>query len=198
MNLFTIIALLIMGFGLFRDFKRDQGMNSKAKIWHTVLLTLFLAVYAGSFAVLGSLIRNFDMIKTQYSVDVGLVPGPIHLALYFLHIVISLILLVLAYQLLSRKESARKWLLIFLPILGGLQVFSFYRGWHSVPNDLVISDLTVVLIGIIIMGGFTLLYLKVYSSRWMKAFFQFKTSSKEIETNSKEELKAQIKDIIDI
>ncbi len=173
MNRFTIIALVIMGLGLYRDYKRDAGLNRKAKIYHAILLTLLLASYAGSFGIVGAIIRNFEGVKNQFSVDVGIVPGQVHLFLYFLHTLVSLAVLVFAYQMISRKETARKRLVTLLPLLGILSVFSFYRGWLNTPDELILSDGMIILIGVIIMGGLTMLYMKIYNSEWMKKFFTF-------------------------
>jgi len=174
MNRFTIIALVIMALGLYKDYKRDSGLNKKAKTYHAFLLTLLLASYAGSFGVVGAIIRNFEGLKNQFSVDVGIVPGQVHLVLYFLHTLVSLAILVFAYQMISRNEKARKRLVSLIPILGVLSVFSFYRGWLNTPEELILSDWMIILIGAIIMGAMTMLYLKVYNSQWMKKFFLFK------------------------
>jgi len=190
MNRFTIIALIIIAFGLIRDFKRDKGLNKKAKIYHSILITLLIALYAGSFGVLGSVIRNFEKIKARFSVDIGIISGEIHIVLYFLHLGISLFVLVFAYQMVSRKEIARKRLLIFLPVLGVLSTFNFYRGWLNIPNEpgeLILNDWVILLIGLIIAGGLTILYMKVYSSEWMKKFFQFQHSKNETITDTTEE-----------
>lgn len=188
MSSITIIALAITVFGLIKDFQRDSGLNKKAKIYHSILLSLLIMTYAGSFGALGWIIRNFDRAKTQFSVDVGIVPGSLHLAIFFVNLVLSLIVLVFAYQMISRKENARKNMLFFLPFLGLTSIFNFYRGWLNTPDELILNDFTILLIATLIMGGLTLLYLKVYTSEWMKSFFQFKTESipeNELRTQSK-------------
>lgn len=182
MSSLTIIILVIMALGLFRDYKRDSGLNRKAKTYHAILLTLFLASYAGSFRIVGAAIRNFEGVKTRFSVDVGIVPGQLHLILYFLHAIVSLAVLVFAYQMIGRKDNARKRFVFLLPFLGILSVFGFYRGWLNTPDELILSDWMIILFGILIMGGLTLLYIKVYNSEWMKKFFMFEPEATNLDS----------------
>ena len=185
MDRFTIIILIFTVFGLFKDYKRDKGLNKKAKIYHSILLTLLLTSYAGSFRVLGSIIRNFDKVETLVNIDIGIIPGQVHFVLYFLNLVTSLIVLVFAYQMINRNEVARKRLLLFLPFLGILSVFTFYKGWVNSSGENIINDWTIILIGIIIIGSITTIYIKVYRSEWMKKFFTFEPSLNEF--NAEEE-----------
>jgi hypothetical protein len=85
MNYFTLFGLVILAFGLIQDYKRDKGQNVKATVLHAVCLTILIASCAGSFRILGALIRNFDKAKERFSIDIGLVPGQLHFIFYLLH-----------------------------------------------------------------------------------------------------------------
>jgi hypothetical protein len=179
MNRFTIIALIIMAFGLFRDFKRDKGENNKAKIFHSILLTFLIWAFAGSFGKIGWLIRNFDKTKKLFGTEVGILSGNFNLITFYLNLVLSLIVLVFAYQMINRKENARKKLLIFLPFLAITSVFQFYISWLKDGDDALFNDSIILLIGAVVIGTITFIYLKVYGSNFMKTFFNYKPEAKE-------------------
>lgn len=168
-----------MALGLFRDFKRDKGKNNKAKIFHSILLTFLIWAFAGSFGKIGWLIRNFDRTKELFGTKVGILSGNFNLIIFYLNLALSLIVLVFAYQMINRKESARKKLLIFLPFLAVTSVFQFYTSWLKVGEDALFNDSIILLIGAIVIGTVTFIYLKVYGSNFMKSFFNYKPESKE-------------------
>ncbi len=163
-----------MFFGLIRDFKRDKGLNKKAKVFHSILLSLLIFAFAGAFSKVGWVIRNFDLVQTFFGIDVGIVSGSIHLVIYVLDLILSLFVLVFAYQMISRKDKARKRIVFFLPFLAVTSVFNFYRGWLNDGGDILINDYLILLIGIIFFGSATVIYLLVYNSNYMKTFFNFK------------------------
>ena len=167
-----------MAFGLFRDFKRDKGENTKAKIFHSILLTFLIWAFAGSFGKIGWLIRNFDKTKELFGTEAGILSGNFNLIIFYLNLVLSLIVLVFAYQMINRKENARKKLLIFLPFLAVTSVFQFYTSWLK-GGDALFNDAIILFIGAVIIGTITLIYLKVYGSNFMKTFFNYKPEVKE-------------------
>ena len=138
MNTFTIIITGLVIFHLIRDFKRDKGEFKKAKIVHMICLGLLFLSYAGSFRFLGWTIRHFDKVQERFSVDVGVVPGELHLVLYLLHLGLLFTVLILAYQMVTRKEKARKLILYILPFLALVETFNFYRGWINAGDDTLI------------------------------------------------------------
>ena len=177
-----------MVFGLIKDFKKDKGLNKKAKVYHTILLSLLIASYAGTLRSLAWGIKNFEKAQIQFSVDVGIVPGNIHFILFILNLVLSLVVLFSAYQMINRKETARKRMLLVFPFLGLTSIFNFYRGWLNTPDELILNDMTILLIATIIMGGITFFYFKIYNSDWMSSFFSFKpVTTKSTESEEKEE-----------
>lgn len=171
MNIFTLTALIYLGFALFRDYKKDKGLNKKAKIFQTICLYIICLLYSGSFRHIGGLIRHFDIARDKFGVDVGLVSGQMHFFIYLLNLFFVLIVLILAYQLIGRKEKARSQIIWFLPLLCLTEIFSFYRGWLSEENGLQISDGFIFLIGFIIMGGITAFVIIIYTRDFMKTFF---------------------------
>ena len=171
MNFFTLFGLVILAFGLMQDYKKDSGQNTKAKVFHAVCLTILIASYAGSFRILGTLLRNFDKAQERFSVDVGVVPGQLHFIFYLLHSALAMTTVVLAYQMIRRNDKARKWLIILLPFLALLEVFSFYRGWVSATDDFEGNHLSIVLIGILLVGGLAGSVIAIYKSKSMITFF---------------------------
>ncbi len=171
MNFFTLFGLVILALGLMQDYKKDSAQNTKAKVFHAVCLTILIASYAGSFRILGSLIRNFDKAQERFSVDVGLVPGQLHFIFYLLHSALAMTTVVLAYQMIRRNDKSRKWLIRVLPFLALLEIFSFYRGWVLAGDDLEVNHSMIVLIGFLLVGGLAGIIIAIYKSKFMIAFF---------------------------
>jgi hypothetical protein len=136
---FTIFALIFLVIGLIQDYQRDKGKNMKAKVFHAICLTFLIASYAGSFKILGMLVRNFDEARERFSTNVGPIPGQIHWVIYLLHSVVVMTIIVLAYQMIRRNDKSRKLLVKLLPLAGLLEVFSFYRGWVIDGDDLGVN-----------------------------------------------------------
>ncbi len=172
MKLFNIFVFVILAIGLTRDYNRDKGQNSKAKIFHAIILAIICASYAGSFGILGSVIRNFDEIQQKYSVPIGIVPGQVHFLFYMAHLALSLVILILAIQMISRKEKALKLFLRLLPFLALLEIFSFYRGWIVDGDDMGVKHGIIILIGFLIIGGITTAIIWIYKTNFMKTFFE--------------------------
>jgi|GEM_PF-6879671 len=187
MNPFSLIVVAIVAFGLFKDYKRDAGLNKKAKAYHAVLLSLLLITYAGSFGIIGQLLRNFGEIKAAVSVDVGIVPGQVHFIFYFLNVLVSLVVLLSAYQMISRNEQARKRLVTLLPFLGFLSIFSFYKSWIVSDDDLLIDHWIILLLGTVFMGGLAAIYFKIYNSHWMQTFFRFEPEAPNVKLDTLDE-----------
>lgn len=168
---FTIFALVFLVIGLIKDYQRDKGKNVKAKIFHAICLTLLIMSYAGSFQILGMLIRDFEGAQQRFSSNVGPVPGQLHWIIYLVHSALVMTVIILAYQMIRRSEKSRKLLVKLLPLAGLLEVFSFYRGWILDGDDLGVGHGAIILIGFVIVGGITTLIFWVYTSEFMKTFF---------------------------
>ncbi|MBI3221474.1 MAG: hypothetical protein HYZ44_18330 [Bacteroidetes bacterium] len=171
MNYFTLFALAILTFGLIQDYKKDKGQNIKAKVLQAVCLTILIASYAGSFRILGALIRNFDKAKERFSVDVGLVPGQLHFIFYLLHATLAMTVIILAYQMIRRNDKSRRWLIILLPFVTLLEVFSFYRGWVTNSGDLELNHSMILLIGFLLVAGLASIIVAIYKSKSIITFF---------------------------
>jgi hypothetical protein len=170
---FVVIAFIFLVIGLIKDYQKDKGRHVKAKVFHAICLTVIIYSYAGSFQILGMLIRDFDGAHQRFSVPVGFVSGDVHWIIYLIHSALVMTIIILAYQMIRRSEKARRMLVILLPIAGLLEVFGFYRGWVSGEANLGVSDGLIILIGLVIVGGITLVIYLVYSSEFMKTFFVF-------------------------
>jgi hypothetical protein len=171
MNYFTLFGLVILTLGLIQDYKKDSGQNIKAKVLHAICLTVLIASYAGSFRILGAIMRNFDKVKERFSVDVGLIPGQLHFIFYLIHSALAMTVVILAYQMIRRKEKSRGLLIILLPFLGLLEVFSFYRGWVTDGGDFELNHFMILLIGLLLVGVPTGLIITIYKSKSMTTFF---------------------------
>ncbi len=168
---FTLFGLVILAFGLMQDYKKDSEQNLKAKVLHAICLTILIASYAGSFRILGMLLRNFDKAKERFSADVCLVPGQLHFIFYLLHSALAMTVVILAYQMIRRNNKSRRLLLIVLPFLALLEVFSFYRGWVTDSGDLELNHFMIVLIGFLLVGGLASSIIAIYKSKFMITFF---------------------------
>jgi hypothetical protein len=170
---FTIFALFFLVIGLAQDYQRDKGKNIKAKVLHAVCLTVLIVSYAGSFKILGMLIRDFDGARERFSTNVGPISGEIHWIIYLVHSALVMTIIILAYQMIRRLDKSRRLLVKLLPLAGLLEVFGFYRGWVTDGDDLGVNHGMVILIGLLFVGGITTLIFLVYNSRFMKEFFAF-------------------------
>src|SRR5688500_8270802 len=117
---FTIFALVFLVIGLVKDYQRDKGKNIKAKVFHAICLTLLIASYAGSFKILGMLIRDFDGARERFSITVGPISGEISWYIYLVHSAIAMTIIILAYQMIRRLDKPRKMMIKILPLLGVL------------------------------------------------------------------------------
>lgn len=169
---FTIFALAFLVIGLAQDYQKDKKQNIKAKIFHAICLTILIASYAGSFKILGMLIRDFDGARERFSTSVGPISGQIHWAIYLVHSALVMTIIILAYQMIRRLDKSRRLLLKLLPLAGLLEVFSFYRGW-IIDGDEGVNHGVIIVIGLVIVGGFTVFIFWVYNSVFMKNFFAY-------------------------
>lgn len=168
---FTIFALIFLAIGLTHDFKRDKGKHAKAKVLQTICLTILIASYAGSFKILGMLIRDFDRARQHFSVAFGPVSADVSWMMYLIQSAVVLTVLILAYQMIRRSDKSRSILVKLLPVAGLLEVFSFYRGWVIGGDDLGLNHGVIILIGCVIVGSITAFIFFVYQSKLMTDFF---------------------------
>lgn len=170
---FTIFALVFLVIGLVQDYKRDKGKHIKAKVFHAICLTFLIASYAGSFKILGMLIRDFDGARERFSTNVGPISGQLHWLIYLVHSGLVMTIIILAYQMIRRLDRPRRLLVKLLPLAGLLEVFSFYRGWVADGGDLGVNHGIIILIGLLLVGGLTTLIFLIYNSKFMKEFFAY-------------------------
>jgi hypothetical protein len=170
---FTIFALFFLVIGLVKDYQRDKGKNIKAKVFHAICLTLLVASYAGSFKILGMLIRDFDGAKERFSIAVGPISEEMTWYIYLVHSAIAMTIIILAYQMIRRVDKPRKMMTKILPLLGVVELFSFYRAWVIDGNELGVNHGVIILIGVLVVGGLTTFITLVYNSGFMKDFFAF-------------------------
>lgn len=187
MDYITICSLAFMVFILMNDFKRDKGLQKKAKIYHSILLTPLIFSYADAIYLLPKVFLNLEYVKNQFSVDVGIFPGTVNLIFFFLNLVLSAAVLIFAFQMTRREDRGRKRFLSVLPFFALISVFNFYRGWITTPEGLVLNDMSILFIATLIVGGIAFVYYKVYSSKWMIAFFDIEPEA-DVTKNTAENL----------
>ena len=160
-----------MAIGLVNDFKKDPGLNKKAKVIHTVMLSILMLFFAGSIANLVSLIEHFENINLYFSNDIGIIPGELSLVLYYVNILYLLTVLAFSFLLINRKNNARIRLMYLLPFWVFLYLINYYRTVADREEHLVMVHIVDLLPGIIVMGATAIVYIKIYTSQFMKAFF---------------------------
>lgn len=185
MNYFTLFGLVILTFGLIQDYKRDKGQNTRAKVFHAICLTILIAGYAGSFRIIGTLTRNFDKAHERFSVDVGLVSGQLHFIFFLLHSILSMTIIIIAYQMIRRNQKSRKLLITLLPFLALLEIFGFYRGWIIEVGDLGVNHGVILLMGFLLIGGLTSVIVAIYKSKFMRIFFAVAEQNKVLTNEDK-------------
>ncbi len=81
--------------------------------------------------------------------------------------------------MIKRDNESRRFFLLYFPFLCIISIFDFYRGWMEEGNDSSFNDLAILTIGMVFFGGIAYLYIHVYDSSWMKAFFNLKSDTPE-------------------
>lgn len=166
----TLLALLASF--LLHDFQRDKGQHRRAKLLHAAFLGLVVLSYASAFGLATQLVINHDAMYQRFGRPVGVVAGPVHFALVIGHAGLSVWLLLLAGQLARRQPQARQQLRYLLPLLALSESFSFYRGWVSAPDEVLMLPHSLIwLIGLTFSGAVAAGLLALYRSRRMQRFF---------------------------
>jgi len=160
-------------FGLAGDFSKDKGKHRKAKIYHFVLLMIFIISFGGSFATLGYVIRHTQLTNIRVSLPIGIFSRNVSMSVFYINLILSIITLYFAYGMIARKNSSREKFLKFLPFLAVSSIFNFYKGWIQ-GGEKILEDVTILLIGFIIFFGISFIYTKIYNSKYMLAFFNDK------------------------
>ena len=89
---------------------------------------------------------------------------------------LSPIVLFTAFQMINRKKRARKVFLLLLPILGVVGVFRYYSGISVGLNGGSLYEAAAFGISLLIVGGFTSLYMIIYTRSFMIDFFEQKST----------------------
>lgn len=170
MNFLTGLVLILLISGLVQDYRRDPGRYVKAKIFHTICLALICIANASAFAVIGAMIGNFDKYRETFGYPIGVISADMHVLIVVIHAIFSVVILMVAFQLIRRREKARRILIYLLPFDALLEIFGFYRGWMS-GNEPDQQSLLAILTGTLLIGGIAAAIILIYNSRMMKAFF---------------------------
>jgi hypothetical protein len=150
MNNYTITGLALLYFFLFNDFRKDKGMHAKAKITHTIILTIIILLYADAYKYFWFIVKDFEQAKLSWCVDIGIIPSYIVFASEILHTALSIIILLTAYSLSVRKAKSKNKLHIYLPLIAICDSISFYNGWISDTDFWALNDWVIILIGLML------------------------------------------------
>lgn len=172
MNGFKVIALLILAVGLYHNYQQDSGQQRRAKVWQAICLVLLVQAYASIFGQVGWLVTHWEAAKQKFGHAVGYVPGQVHFLLYLLHIGLALLTLLTTMRMINRSDAARRRLLWLLLLLVVAETFSFYRGWLSGGAEAPLMHAFILALGLAFNGAVAAVMAVVYSSRFMKAFYQ--------------------------
>src|SRR6478736_2020786 len=164
-----IIAVFFLIFGLYKDYSRDKKQHVKAKVLHAIALVILLYFFAGSFSYLGRLFRNFDLFQSRFHVPLGIFSADIHYYSSFVHIGLSLVIILLTYNMIKRHDSARIKLVKVLPLIIPTEVLSFYRGFQA--DEPIGNDYLVLALGLFVMGALFLGVSYLYTRPFMINFF---------------------------
>jgi hypothetical protein len=174
--IFKIIALLFLVLGLVKDYNRDKKQHEKAKVAHAVALVFLMYFFAGSFGSLGWLIGNYEKFQSRFYVPLGIFSADFHFISTFIHLGLSLIIILLTYNMIKRDDSSRKKLIKLIPFIIPTETLSFYRGFQS--DEPFMNDYLVLTLGLIIMGSINLGLSYLYSRPFMIDFFKSETIEK--------------------
>jgi len=169
---YEFIAIIMMIWGLTIDYKKDLGLNLKAKFFHFFMLGTLLILQTGLIENLISFVTNFQSNMEAFSNSMGIVSGKLNLLIYCLTLISSLLVQVFNFSLILRKNFARQGNLILLPFWLLIYIGHYFR---SVEPESVLSfteHLQRMLPGLLLMGGIPILYIVLYTRPFMKDFFR--------------------------
>jgi len=168
---FTVIALLILTFNLIGNFKKDKGLNRKAKVAQTIMLLTLVTFFAEFVENLIFLILNFDSVNYFYSADVGVLSGQVNQVLYYVGIAYQMFVLVLLFFLSNRNNTARVWLMWLLPFWVFTYLVNYYRNIANRGQEFGVDTIVILIPAFILMLGLSVVYIVLYNRKFMKYFF---------------------------
>ncbi len=181
---FKFISLIFLAVGLAHDYQKDKGLYKKAKTFQAICLTVICFAYSGTFGYIGWLVAHFTEARQKFGVDVGYIPGEIHWLFYLVHLGLSLVTLLTAYQMINRTDAARIRLVRLLPFLAFTETFNFYRSWLNGSDGTPIIHILGVVLGLVINFGIAFCICGVYRSEFMQPFFHRPVASPTVASSS--------------
>lgn len=166
----TIILLALTANTLYRDFQKDKGAHTKAKVTQAIVLGYVIVMYTSAISLAGSLVRQFPEFQAKLQVPVGVLSADLNLGAALVQEVLSIILLFAAFSVARRKLTAvsifRAVLLVSIPT----EVISFYRAFETAASGF--PTWAVLLLGLILACVINLGIYLIYGSRYMRDFLR--------------------------
>lgn len=172
--MFTIIVLVILFIGLKNNYKKDSNEHGKAKVLHTIILSILLINYSGSLKYLFWFLNDFNSAIEYISRDVGIFSGLIMQLVLILECLLSIYILFCSYRLINRKNEDLARLKFILPLIAVTESFTLYKLVVEKFNNE--GGVSLFVICIMIYGSFAFVILKIYSKQFMIDFFNYKES----------------------
>lgn len=171
---YEFIAIIIMIWGLTVDFKKDLGLNLKAKFFHFFMLATLLVLQTGLIDNLVSFVLNFESSIEAFSNSMGMVPAGLNIFISCLTLIFSLLVQVFNFSLIFRKNFARKGNLILLPFWLLIYIGHYFFGIDPQSDVGFTENIQQMLPGILLIGGIPCVYIVLYTRPFMKAFFEYR------------------------
>ncbi|MBL0127538.1 MAG: hypothetical protein IPP83_08765 [Flavobacteriales bacterium] len=166
----TFIFLAVTAIFLIRNYSKDNGRHTVAKIVHAIVLVLIIVIHENSIEQVGYLIQHFPEFKARHLDPVGVVPGELNLITSLLHEILSALILFSALSTVKRTRRSVTLLRALLVISVPVTVIDYYCLYLTSSTDL--PDWMVFGRGAIVIAAIYFGIFLLYSARFMREFFR--------------------------
>lgn len=162
----TVLLLALAAFLLFRDYARDKGQHTAAKVVHAAVIALFIWLHTYTLQQIAWLVDFIVAHRPDDLVFIGGVPGWLRMVI---NEVLHLLLLLAAFAMVRRARWAVRAFRVLLLVSVPVKVIFFHDNHLEASGTApgwVMMGLWMLTITTI-FGGIALLY----GTRFMRAFF---------------------------
>lgn len=171
--LFHLSFITIGVWLIIRDFKLTKGFKTQ-KLIHVFAILFILFTNIGAFSNLFAIVRNFETFN-EWSIysKIEYFPNSVRFVLSFFSSLLSVILYVFAFGMLSRGDFSRKIIIWIIPVKTLLTLPLIHYLYHYNYNNLeqVVAFWVMIVILSINIGIFFL-----YRSSYIRSFFDAKNT----------------------
>lgn len=161
MVFFYLAGLGVLGGLIYRDFQSDKGQHIRAKWLHAILLIILMADNLRSITRFLWIVRDLPVYIEWIQSGEGirdLVDGLVTVMVA----VCSLVVFGLGARMSRRKDTARKYLLVAIPIVIGLNVLNMWLIYTRIPS--LIGPLSQI--GLARAIGASIFHVGFYTATW--------------------------------